>query len=89
MTLCIDSWDRDSSTGTWRVIDLPGQKRSHLCHWQHERKKEDRVTNKLYLVLRISSAVRMEGRTVKEMSEMDKQVKKGTAGSGNVQKIVL
>lgn len=41
MTLCIGSWDRDSSTGTWRVIDLPGQKRSHLCHWQHERKKED------------------------------------------------
>lgn len=35
------------------------------------------MTNKSYLVLRVSTAVRMEGRTVKEMSETDKQVKKG------------
>ena len=41
------------------------KKKMSLMSWQHERKEEDRVTNKSYLVLRVSTVVRMEGRTAK------------------------
>lgn len=55
-----------------------------LVSWQHDRKEEDGVTNKSYLVLSVSTVVRMEGRTAKSMSETDKQVDKGTVESRDV-----
>lgn len=56
-------------------------KKKPLVSWQCERKKEDRVTNKSCLLVRVSIAIRMEGRRVKEIPETDKQVEKGTSGS--------
>lgn len=47
------------------------------------------MTNKSCLLVRVSIAIRMEGRRVKEIPETDKQVEKGTSGSQNVQKIML